>query len=89
MPYSACVIVGGSVVTNLKTNCSKTIRKAMATTGMNEYWMNALNQPQNNHQLRHDKNGTKSARRRTGDRNRPRRDARDSAVHGDGRRTLQ
>src|SRR4029450_9247771 len=45
-PYSAEVIVGGSVVTYRKTNRSKIIRNAMATTGMNEYWMNALSQPQ-------------------------------------------
>src|SRR6185295_13247703 len=46
-PYSAEVIVGGSVVTYRKTNRSKIIRNAMATTGMNEYWMNAFSQPQN------------------------------------------
>ena len=46
MPYSACVMVGGSVVTYLNTNCSKTIRKAIATTGMNEYWMKDFSQPQ-------------------------------------------
>src|SRR3990172_13143109 len=48
-PYSADVIVGGSVVTYRKTNCSKIMRKAMATTGMNEYWMNDFSQPQNSH----------------------------------------
>src|SRR5262245_58019825 len=37
---------GGRVVTYLKMNCSKTIRNAMATTGMNEYWTNDLSQPQ-------------------------------------------
>src|SRR5215510_7313270 len=36
-PYSADVIVGGSVVTYRNTNCSKIIRNAIATTGMNEY----------------------------------------------------
>ena len=55
MPYSACVIVGGSVVTYLNTNCSKIIRKAIATTGMNEYWMKDFSQPQNSQSsLRHD-----------------------------------
>ena len=47
MPYSACVIAGGKVVTYRKTNRSKIIRNAIATTGMNEYWMNAMNHPQN------------------------------------------
>jgi hypothetical protein len=36
-PYSAEVIVGGSVVTYRNTNCSKIIKNAIATTGMNEY----------------------------------------------------
>src|SRR3990170_8778619 len=60
MPYSACVIVGGKVVTYRKTNCSNTIRNANATTGMNEYWINALNHDQNNQSsLGTMKNGTK------------------------------
>src|SRR5829696_6846055 len=60
MPYSAWVIVGGSVVTYRKMNCSNTIRKAMATTGMNEYWMNDFSQPQNSQSsLGTMKNGTK------------------------------
>src|SRR4029077_8917879 len=59
-PYSADVIVGGSVVTYRNTNCSKIIRKAIATTGMNEYWMNDFSQPQNSHSsLGTMKNGTK------------------------------
>src|SRR2546425_6784876 len=45
-PYSADVMVGGNVVTYRNTNRSKIIRNAMATTGMNEYWMNAFSQPQ-------------------------------------------
>ena len=55
------MIVGGKVVTYLKTNCSKIIRNAIATTGMNEYWMNDLNQPQNSQSsLGMMKNGTNS-----------------------------
>ena len=46
MPYSAWVMVGGSVVTYRNTNCSNTIRNATATTGMKEYWMNDFSQPQ-------------------------------------------
>src|SRR5436309_6410379 len=38
---------GGSVVRYSMTNRSKTIRNASATTGMNEYWMNALSHDQN------------------------------------------
>src|SRR5687768_13074802 len=41
-------------------NRSKIIRKANATTGMNEYWMNALNQDQNSQSsFGTMKNGTK------------------------------
>ena len=59
-PYSADVIVGGSVVTYRNTNCSKIIRNAIATTGMNEYWMNDFSQPQNSHSsFGTTKNGTK------------------------------
>ena len=54
------MIVGGSVVTYRKTNCSKIIRKAIATTGMNEYWMNDFSQPQNSQSsFGTMKNGTK------------------------------
>src|SRR5919106_1555297 len=50
----------GSVVTYRKMNCSKIIRNAMATTGMNEYCTNDLNQPQNSQSsLGTMKNGTK------------------------------
>src|SRR5689334_8419689 len=45
--YSADVMVAGTVVTYRKMNCSKIIRNAIATTGTNEYWMNAFSQPQN------------------------------------------
>src|SRR6266545_2095841 len=45
--YRSSVIPGGIVVRNCKTNRSKIIRNASAITGMNEYWMNALNQDQN------------------------------------------
>src|SRR6476619_5583024 len=59
-PYSAEVIVGGSVVTYLKTNRSKIIRNAIATTGMNEYWINDLSHPQNSQSsFGTMKNGTK------------------------------
>src|SRR5882762_10437015 len=59
-PYSADVIVGGKVVTYRYTNCSKIIRNAIATTGMNEYWMNDLSQPQNSQSsFGTIKNGTK------------------------------
>ena len=54
------MIVGGSVVTYRKTNCSKIIRNAIATTGMNEYWMNDFSQPQNSQSsFGTMKNGTK------------------------------
>ena len=44
-----------------KTNRSKTIRNAMATTGMNAYWTKALSQPQNSQSsFGTMKNGTKS-----------------------------
>src|SRR3954469_11245402 len=65
MPYSACVIVGGKVVTNRNTNCSNTIRNAIATTGMNEYWMKDFSQPQKSQSsCRTMKNGTKIGPRR-------------------------
>ena len=35
--YTVVVLVVGSVVTYLKTNCSKIIRNAIATTGTKEY----------------------------------------------------
>src|SRR4029077_12192820 len=64
-PYSADVTVGGSVVTYRKTNRSKIIRKAIATTGMNEYWINDLSQPQNSQSsFGTMKNGTKIGPRR-------------------------
>src|SRR2546428_2916358 len=59
-PYSADVMVGGSVVTYRNTNRSKIIRNAIATTGINEYWMNAFSQPQNSQSsFGTMKNGTK------------------------------
>src|SRR4051812_10511767 len=59
-PNSAVVIVGGNVVTYRKTNLSKIIRNAIATTGMNEYWMKDLSQPQNSQSsFGTMKNGTK------------------------------
>src|SRR5438477_11534892 len=45
--YKSSVIPGGIVVKYWKRNRSKIMRNAKAITGMNEYWMNALNQDQN------------------------------------------
>src|SRR6266571_4610417 len=45
--YRSSVIPGGNVVKYWKTNRSKIIRNARATTGMNEYWTKALNHDQN------------------------------------------
>src|SRR5262249_53806034 len=44
--YWSSVMPCGSVVRYWKMNRSKIIRKARAITGMNEYWMNALNHDQ-------------------------------------------
>src|SRR6266566_5436283 len=58
--YKSSVIPGGIVVRNWKRNRSKIIKNASAITGMNEYWMNALNQDQNRKSsLGTMKNGTK------------------------------
>src|SRR6266851_101307 len=47
-------------VTYRYTNCSKIIRNAIAITGMNEYWINDLSQPQNSQSsFGTMKNGTK------------------------------
>src|SRR5688572_11138646 len=58
--YRSSVIPGGSVVRYWKMKRSKIIRNANATTGTNEYWMNALNQDQNSQSsFGTMKNGTK------------------------------
>src|SRR5205814_374765 len=44
--YKSSVMPAGSVVKNWKTNRSKIMRNANATTGMNEYCTNALNHDQ-------------------------------------------
>ena len=58
--YSPPSRPAGSVVKNWNTNRSKIIRNANATTGTNEYWMNALNHDQNSQSsFGTMKNGTK------------------------------
>ena len=63
-PYSSCSSSrspGGSVCRYRLRNCSKTKMNAFAITSMNEYWMNALSQPQKSHSsVGTMKNGTKS-----------------------------
>src|SRR5207244_9063472 len=59
--YRSSVIPGGNVVRYPNRKRSKIIRNAKAMTGMNEYWMNALNQDQNSQSsFGTIKNGTKS-----------------------------